>query len=207
MTRARCIGYPTLTPWVSVASESPGIMVFERNPYYFKVDTEGKQLPYIDKIVSVQVEDVEMVNQRVLAGDVDVHLVVVAVVRDGDLHARRLRELAAQCFRPALALAAQMVRVGRVSKVDVEWHAPSITSARGQTCVAETHGNRTRRGSDHGPPIGFEVQGRHQPASRFRSAPIQPDARIRVNPRARRRCAESSASVLEAFRPELDGMR
>ncbi|MFZ1769045.1 MAG: ABC transporter substrate-binding protein [Caldilinea sp.] len=71
VTRARCIGYPTLTPWISVQPESPGIMVFERNPYYFKVDTEGKQLPYIDKIVSVQVEDVEMVNQRVLSGDVD----------------------------------------------------------------------------------------------------------------------------------------
>ena len=53
------------------ARRRPGIKVFERNPYYFKVDTEGKQLPYIDKIVSVQVEDVEMVNQRVLAGDVD----------------------------------------------------------------------------------------------------------------------------------------
>jgi len=71
VTRARCIGYPTLTPWVSVQSESPGVMVFDRNPYYFKVDTEGKQLPYIDRIVSVQVEDVEMVNQRVLNGDVD----------------------------------------------------------------------------------------------------------------------------------------
>jgi len=70
-TADRCIGYPTLNPWVSVASETPGIKVFERNPYYFKVDTEGKQLPYIDKLVSVQVEDVEMVNQRVLSGDVD----------------------------------------------------------------------------------------------------------------------------------------
>ena len=71
VTRERCIGYPTLNPWISVASETPGIKVFERNPYYWKVDTEGKQLPYIDKIVSVQVEDVEMVNQRVLSGDVD----------------------------------------------------------------------------------------------------------------------------------------
>ena len=71
VTRARCIGYPTLTPWVSVASETPGVMIFDRNPYYFKVDNEGKQLPYIDRIVSVQVEDVEMVNQRVLNGDVD----------------------------------------------------------------------------------------------------------------------------------------
>lgn len=70
-TADRCIGYPTLNPWLSAASDTPGVKVFERNPYYWKVDTEGKQLPYIDKIVSVQVEDVEMVNQRVLTGDVD----------------------------------------------------------------------------------------------------------------------------------------
>ena len=70
-TADRCIGFPTLNPWLSVKSESTGVKTFERNPYYWKVDTDGKQLPYIDKIVSVQVEDVEMVNQRVLTGDVD----------------------------------------------------------------------------------------------------------------------------------------
>jgi peptide/nickel transport system substrate-binding protein len=71
VTADRCIGFPTLNPWISVPSETAGVKVFDRNPYYWKVDTEGKQLPYIDRIVSVQVEDVEMVNQRVLAGDVD----------------------------------------------------------------------------------------------------------------------------------------
>jgi peptide/nickel transport system substrate-binding protein len=70
-TADRCIGFPTLNPWVSVGSDTPGVKVFDRNPYYWKVDTEGKQLPYVDRIVSVQVEDVEMVNQRVLTGDVD----------------------------------------------------------------------------------------------------------------------------------------
>jgi len=35
------------------------------------VDTEGKQLPYIDKIISQQVEDVEAVNLKVLTGEVD----------------------------------------------------------------------------------------------------------------------------------------
>ena len=71
VTADRCIGYPTLNPWISVKPETPGVKVFDRNPYYWKVDTKGKQLPYIDRIVSVQVEDVEMVNQRVLSGDVD----------------------------------------------------------------------------------------------------------------------------------------
>jgi len=71
VTRERCIGYPTLNPWVLQPSDSPSTKIFERNPYYFKVDVEGKQLPYIDKIISQQVEDVEAVNLKVLTGEVD----------------------------------------------------------------------------------------------------------------------------------------
>ncbi|MCB0050309.1 MAG: hypothetical protein KDE24_12290, partial [Caldilinea sp.] len=71
LTRTRCIGMPALYPWLVAESNETDVLNFVRNPYYFKVDTEGKQLPYIDRIVSVQVEDVEMVNQRVLNGDVD----------------------------------------------------------------------------------------------------------------------------------------
>jgi len=71
VTRERCILYPTINPWVLQASDTPNTKIFERNPYYFKVDTEGKQLPYIDKIISQQVEDVEAVNLQVLTGDID----------------------------------------------------------------------------------------------------------------------------------------
>jgi peptide/nickel transport system substrate-binding protein len=71
LPRPRCIGFPALSPWIIVESQQPGVLSFERNPYYYKVDTEGKQLPYVDKIVSVQAEDVEAVNLKVLTGDVD----------------------------------------------------------------------------------------------------------------------------------------
>jgi len=71
VTRERCIGYPTVNPWLLMPSDSPSTKIFERNPYYYKVDTEGKQLPYIDKIVSQQLEDVEAVNLQVLTGEID----------------------------------------------------------------------------------------------------------------------------------------
>jgi peptide/nickel transport system substrate-binding protein len=71
VTRERCIGYPTVNPWILQPSDSPSTKIFERNPYYYKVDTEGKQLPYIDKIISQQVEDVEAVNLKVLTGEID----------------------------------------------------------------------------------------------------------------------------------------
>lgn len=70
VNQPRCIGYPGLYPW-TLKSADNSRLEFERNPYYFKVDTQGQQLPYIDKLVSQQVEDVEAVNLKVLAGEVD----------------------------------------------------------------------------------------------------------------------------------------
>lgn len=40
-----------LTPWAPIDVVGDKI-VFERNPYYWKVDAEGQQLPYIDTIVN-----------------------------------------------------------------------------------------------------------------------------------------------------------
>jgi len=69
-TQARSIGFPVLTPWV-LKKAAGGVYEWERNPYYFKVDTAGNQLPYIDKIVSTQVQDTEMGNMKVLTGEVN----------------------------------------------------------------------------------------------------------------------------------------
>ena len=64
------VDIPVLHPWV-VTSSSPTQTVFERNPYYFKVDTAGNQLPYIDRIVSTKVEGSEGANLKIIAGEVD----------------------------------------------------------------------------------------------------------------------------------------
>jgi peptide/nickel transport system substrate-binding protein len=70
VNQPRCIGYPSLFPWVLESSDNSQL-TFTRNPYYYKVDTAGQQLPYIDKLVSAQVADVEAVNLKVLAGEID----------------------------------------------------------------------------------------------------------------------------------------
>ena len=62
--------FPVLYPWVMVSSDN-GIMKWERNPYYHKVDAEGNQLPYIDTITSTLVEDTQMVQMKVVAGECD----------------------------------------------------------------------------------------------------------------------------------------
>jgi peptide/nickel transport system substrate-binding protein len=66
----QCLNFPVLYPWY-LTDLAEGSVTVSRNPYYWKVDTEGKQLPYIDDIVSVRVDDVEMVQLKSIAGEAD----------------------------------------------------------------------------------------------------------------------------------------
>lgn len=81
MTNPRCVDYPALNPWIGKATDNPSLMRFERNPYYFKVDTQGQQLPYIDFMTSQQVNDVEMVTLKVIAGEVDFQRESTALIK------------------------------------------------------------------------------------------------------------------------------
>ncbi|MBV9247143.1 MAG: ABC transporter substrate-binding protein, partial [Methylobacteriaceae bacterium] len=40
----------TLGPWVPTLYKADQIMVFRRNPYFFEVDDQGNQLPYLDEV-------------------------------------------------------------------------------------------------------------------------------------------------------------
>lgn len=59
---------PVLRMW-KVTSITPSRVVAERNPYYWKVDIEGNQLPYIDKIVIDIVSNAEVVKMKAMAGE------------------------------------------------------------------------------------------------------------------------------------------
>ena len=63
---------PVMYAW-KVSQWDPGgtEMVAERNPYYWKVDPAGKQLPYIDRIHFALVESNEALNLLGIAGDLD----------------------------------------------------------------------------------------------------------------------------------------
>lgn len=61
---------PVLYPWVMV-DDSNNITTWERNPYYFKVDAEGQQLPYCDYVTSTLVEDQEMLQMKIITGEID----------------------------------------------------------------------------------------------------------------------------------------
>jgi len=70
MSHPNAVGFPVLYPWkLKEMTKTHGI--YERNPYYFKVDASGNQLPYIDMVKSAIVQDIEMTGLKIIAGEVD----------------------------------------------------------------------------------------------------------------------------------------
>ncbi|HEY9076989.1 MAG TPA: ABC transporter substrate-binding protein [Anaerolineaceae bacterium] len=63
---------PAMTPW-TVKSYKAGDakMIAERNPYYWKVDEKGQQLPYIDQLEFVLVESNDAIAAKALACELD----------------------------------------------------------------------------------------------------------------------------------------
>ena len=62
---------PSLGPWIPETAVSTANWVLVRNPYYYGVDTEGNQLPYIDKVSFTLAGSPEIVNLRAIAGEYD----------------------------------------------------------------------------------------------------------------------------------------
>lgn len=64
---------PTVNAWIwGIAPDGTNIKAESvRNPYYWKVDVEGRQLPYIDKINYELVSDTEVAVMRAASGEID----------------------------------------------------------------------------------------------------------------------------------------
>jgi peptide/nickel transport system substrate-binding protein len=65
---------PVINAWMweippGVGSASQAIAV--RNPYYWKVDPEGNQLPYVNRVVYDLLQDVEVLILKILNGEID----------------------------------------------------------------------------------------------------------------------------------------
>jgi peptide/nickel transport system substrate-binding protein len=64
---------PALTAWklTSALGENTTRVIAERNPYYWKVDPEGNQLPYIDSVAFDMVADAQVLVLKALNGEID----------------------------------------------------------------------------------------------------------------------------------------
>jgi len=62
---------PTVSAWKVDVDPAEGRLLATRNPYYWKVDTEGQQLPYFDRFTSELVQQGELALMRAMSGEVD----------------------------------------------------------------------------------------------------------------------------------------
>jgi peptide/nickel transport system substrate-binding protein len=65
--------FPDLRAWVLSEVDPSGNRLYARNPYYWRVDIEGNQLPYIDYYDRIQLESVEVLQVETVAGKGDIH--------------------------------------------------------------------------------------------------------------------------------------
>ena len=68
------LDFPVINAWRVVVPPPKMPTVLERNPYYWKVDPEGNQLPYIDRMEHMVVQGADQVNLRAVAGEVDMQM-------------------------------------------------------------------------------------------------------------------------------------
>ena len=61
---------PTLEPWVLKTRPPAERIVFERNPYYYRVDGAGHQLPYIDRVI-FSIADSKIIPAKTGSGESD----------------------------------------------------------------------------------------------------------------------------------------
>jgi len=65
---------PTMLPWICKKPISDAdYALFERNPFYYKVDEEGSQLPYLDEVRYNIIADVETMFAHAINGDYEFH--------------------------------------------------------------------------------------------------------------------------------------
>ena len=62
---------PSICAWVTTVPAPGKRFVMERNPYYWKVDTEGNQLPYIDSVAHDLQAESQTILLKAIAGEID----------------------------------------------------------------------------------------------------------------------------------------
>jgi peptide/nickel transport system substrate-binding protein len=62
---------PRIWAWVGKQVPPQVPIIYERNAYYYKLDPEGNQLPYIDVVQHDVVDSADLLNLKAVAGEVD----------------------------------------------------------------------------------------------------------------------------------------
>lgn len=64
------IDLPVLQPWINTTRRPAERFVFSRNPYYHRIDSAGRQLPYLDRVI-VNISDRNLIPAKTGFGETD----------------------------------------------------------------------------------------------------------------------------------------
>ena len=64
------VDLPVLQPWVSISKPSASRLIFNRNPFFHRIDPEGKQLPYADSFIFT-IANNKLIPAKTGTGEVD----------------------------------------------------------------------------------------------------------------------------------------
>ena len=65
---------PLMKPWIPTAGSKYGssqVFTAVRNPYFYAVDQQGNQLPYVDRLQYTLVQDNDILQLKAIAGEID----------------------------------------------------------------------------------------------------------------------------------------
>ena len=61
---------PSLQPWVLATKPPAERFIFRRNPYYYRIDAEGRQLPYANRVV-MTIVSAKLIAAKTGSGEID----------------------------------------------------------------------------------------------------------------------------------------
>ncbi|MDE0024772.1 MAG: ABC transporter substrate-binding protein [Spirochaetaceae bacterium] len=61
---------PSVNPWMPLTADDTHVRSV-RNPFFWAVDSDGRQLPYVDVIVSLKLGDTSSMLDKAIAGEID----------------------------------------------------------------------------------------------------------------------------------------
>lgn len=62
---------PSIDAWLAKNPLSEELFVMERNPYFYWVDSEGRQIPYVDRVTHRLFETMDVFNMWIVGGEID----------------------------------------------------------------------------------------------------------------------------------------
>lgn len=120
MFRNQNIALPTLQPWKNTTPSPADRYVFVRNPYYYRVDPQGYQLPYLDRIIMI-VADSKIIPAKAGAGETDLQARYLRFSDFTFLKRNELRRKKFRVLRWATATGAQIALYPNLNNKNPMW--------------------------------------------------------------------------------------